>query len=38
VVALCDAGLWWAACDFGRESGDVQHFDLAVDGGCPMTG
>jgi hypothetical protein len=27
VIALLSAGLRWGTIDFGRESGDVMHFD-----------
>src|SRR5262249_60655411 len=41
VVALCDQGLRWGACDFGvspdesSQNIDMMHFDLADDGGFP---
>jgi hypothetical protein len=40
VVALCDVGMRWGASDFdsGRSNGDIQHFDLADNGGYPPSG
>ncbi|MBV8151256.1 MAG: hypothetical protein JOY59_06845, partial [Candidatus Eremiobacteraeota bacterium] len=41
VVALCDQGLRWGACDFdvrpdgGSENGAMGHFDLPDDGSYP---
>jgi hypothetical protein len=40
VVALCDTGMRWGACDFdaGPSNGDMQHFDLADNGGYQPSG
>ncbi len=40
VVALCDSGMRWGACDFdaGASNGDMQHFDLADNGGYQPSG
>lgn len=32
VLAMTDAGLAWGAIDFGGASGDMQHFDLRLEG------
>jgi hypothetical protein len=32
VLAMTNAGLAWGAIDFGGASGDVQHFDLRLEG------
>lgn len=40
VIALCDAGMRWGASDFdgGPSNGDMQHFDLADNGGYTPSG